>query len=265
MRRIIIIGTTLGVLALAGSSLAATALNVYTASHPVSPNKAGSSKSPVAVSVTDKYAAHNAISGERTAPLTDIKFSLYGLVSNGNSFPTCSLSKIAHFSDTACPKGAQVASGTLSALIGPVSNPSISAPGTGSCNVILHVWNAGQGKVVYYFRTDAKHVCYGGAIHTGSVGPYYGFSKVQHKNYTLDVPLPAYVSFPVKGLEGAIVSENLKWAKKTTTVKGKTVAYLASVACLHGKRPYSTSFTAESAKGGTKQTTTLSSSTKCSK
>ncbi|MGB0098169.1 MAG: hypothetical protein WBP81_37230 [Solirubrobacteraceae bacterium] len=266
MRRIVIIGTALTVLALAGSAFAASALNTYTASHPVSPNKAGSSRSPIPVSVTDKYTAHNTIAGERTAPLTDIKFSLYGLVSNGKYFPTCSLSKIAHSGDTACPKGALVASGTLGAVIGKASDPSVSAPGTGSCNVILKVWNAGQGKVVYYFHTDASHVCYFGAIHTGGVGPYYGFSRTKHNVYTLDVPIPPYVSFPLSGLQGSLVTETLKWPKKTTKVHGKTVGYLASVACKRGKRPYSTTFTAETAqRGGVRQSTTLSSRTKCSR
>jgi hypothetical protein len=265
MRRSIIIGTALAVLALAGSAFAATALNTYTATHPVSPNKAGSSKSPVAVSVGDIYTAHNATPGKRTAPLTDIKVQIYGLMSNGKYFPTCSLKKIGNAkSDAVCPKGALVASGTVFALIGPVNNPSaaLGAP----CSLLLDAWNEGQGKVVFSFRTNATHVCLNGAIHTGSIGPFEAKSRVQGKAYTLDTPIPAYVSFPLKGLEGSIMTENLKWAKKTTKVKGKTVAYLASVACLNGKRPYSTSFTAETAQsGGIKQTTTLSSSTKCSK
>ncbi len=37
----------------------------------------------------------------------------------------------------------------------------------------------------------------------------------------------------------------MNWFKKSTkTVKGKTVAATASVACLKGKRPYTTTFTA---------------------
>ncbi len=267
MRRIIIIGTALAVLVGAASALAAGTLNTYTASHPVSPNKAGSSKSPVPVSVTDKYVAHNATIGQRTAPLIDIKTKIYGLVSNGKYFPTCSLKKIsAARSDSGCQKGALVATGTLGALIGPISNTSIVAPGTASCNVLLDVWNAGQGKAVYFFHTNSSHVCYHGAITTGGVGPYPATIKSQGKYFVLDVPVPAYVSFPLPGLEGSLVTENLTWSKKTTKVHGKTVAYTASVACDHGKRPYSTSFTAETAKnGGIRQDTTLSGTTTCSK
>lgn len=264
MRRIILIGTALAVLVGAASAFSATTLNTYKATHPVSPNKAGSTKKPVAVSLGDNYVANNATPGQRTAPLIDIKDSVYGLVSNGKYFPTCSLNKIAAAkSDTVCPKGAQVASGTLFALIGKASQPS--GPGI-SCSVLLHVWNSGQGKVTFFFVTNATHVCFNGAIHTGSVGPYPAKQKVQGKVYTLDTPVPAYVSFPVPGLEGSLVNEHLTWPKKTTKVHGKTVAYLASVGCKSGKRPYSTSFTAETAKsGGVRQTSELSSSTKCSK
>ena len=141
-----------------------------------------------------------------------------------------------------------------------------AAQGEDVCNVLLDVWNAGQGKAVYFFHTNSSHVCYHGAITTGGVGPYPATIKSQGKYFVLDVPVPAYVSFPLPGLEGSLVTENLNWPKKTTKVKGKTVAYLASVACLNGKRPYSTSFTAETAKnGGIRQDTTLSGTTTCSK
>jgi hypothetical protein len=263
MRRITIIGTAVAVLVVAGSAFAATALNTYTASHPVSPSKAGSTKSPLPVSVTDSYVAHNATAGQRTAPLIDIKTKIYGLVSNGKYFPTCSLTKISGLrNDNTCPKGALVASGSLYALIGNPRDPSAS--GT-PCSPILHVWNGGQGKVVFFFNTDASHVCFNGAIHTGSVGPYPGTIKMQGKWYVLDVPIPDYISFPV-GLEGSLVTEHLVWPKKTTKVHGKTVAYMASVACMNRKRPYSTSFTAETDKtGANKQTTTISGASKCSK
>lgn len=263
MRRIIIIGTAIAVLVGAGSAVAATTLNVYTATHPVSPNKAGSAKSPVPVSLTDSYTANNATPGNRTAPLVNIKDSIYGLVSNGRYFPTCSLAKIAStHNDTACPKGAQVATGTVFALIGNAGNQSAAGV---ACSVVLDVWNAGQGKVVFFFKTNATHVCFNGAIHTGAVSPYPATSSTRGGTYTLNTPIPAYVSFPLPGLEGSLMTEHLVWAKKTTKVHGKTVAYLASVGCLHGKRPYSTSFTAETSKGGASQVTTLAGSTKCSR
>jgi hypothetical protein len=261
MRRIIIVGTALVVLVGAASAFAATTLNVYKATHPVSPNKAGSTKSPVPVSVTDNYFASNATPGERTDALTNITYKIYGLVSNGKYFPTCSLSKIGKAkSDTGCPKGALVASGSVTALIGPASKPTATAL---PCSLILHAWNAGQGKVVEFFRTDATHVCAAGSIVTGKVGPYPVTSTQQGKYYVVNTPTPSYVSFPLPGVEGSLTSVHLVWAKKTTKVHGKTVAYLASVACLNGKRPYSTSFTAEA--GNVKQTSILESTTKCSK
>lgn len=263
MRRIILIGTALAVLVGAASAFAATTLNTYKATHPVSPNKAGSTKKPVTVSLTDNYVATSATPGERTAPLVNIKDKVYGLVSNGKDFPTCSLTKISKANnDAGCPKGALVASGTVNALIGSAKDPTAAAS---PCSTILHVWNGGQGKVTFFFRTDATHVCLSGAITTGKVGPYPATISKQGKYFVLNTPIPNYVSFPIPGLEGSLITEHLTWAKKTTKVHGKTVAYLASVACDHGRRPYSTAFTAETALGGTRQTTELSSSTKCSK
>ena len=45
----------------------------------------------------------------------------------------------------------------------------------------------------------------------------------------------------------------------------RTVAYNSSVACKNGKRPYSVTFTAETAPGGTVQSGTASGTQKCTK
>jgi hypothetical protein len=46
------------------------------------------------------------------------------------------------------------------------------------------------------------------------------------------------------GLAGSLTGETLDWLKSTSTVKGKTVAAISSVACSGSERPYSTTFTA---------------------
>ena len=100
MRRVVVIVTALAVLAAAVSAYAASSgFNSYTASVSVSPNKASS---PVAF--TETYTA-SGTNGNRTAPLRDIKTKVYGIVTNGKSFPTCSEAKIAQAkSDAGCPK-----------------------------------------------------------------------------------------------------------------------------------------------------------------
>ncbi len=88
---------------------------------------------------TEKYVA-SGTGGNRTAPLTDIKTMVYGIVTNGKGFPTCSLAKIqAAKSDTVCPKGALVATGSITALLGPDDRPErLGSPASLPCNPLLH-------------------------------------------------------------------------------------------------------------------------------
>ena len=117
MRRIVVVATALAVLIAAASAFAATGgVNTYTATLKFSPNKA-----KTALGYTQKYVA-NGTNGNRTAPLTDIKTVIYGVKSDGKDFPTCSAKKIAAAgSDTGCPKGALVATGNITATLGPAA------------------------------------------------------------------------------------------------------------------------------------------------
>ncbi len=264
LRRLVVIATALAVLIAAASAFAATGgLNSYTATLKFSPNKAGSGAAPSAIGWTQKYSALNANSADRTAPLTDIKTTIYGLKSDGKDFATCSFAKISNAkSDAGCPKGALVASGEITAILGPEADPSTSDPDQIPCDPLLHVWNAGQGKVVFFFVESATHTC--GPIQTGSVTPFAGTVKTVGKNMVLDTPIPSAVSFPLPGIEGSLTSETLTYKKLVKTVKGKTVMYNASVACKSGKRPYSVAFTAEPSAGAAGVTQTVTGTSKCS-
>ena len=254
------------VLGAAASAFAATGgLNTYGATLKFSPNGAGSAKAPVVIGFTENYTA-GGTSGNRTAPLTDIKTVVYGAVSNGKSFPTCSQSKIANAkSDSVCPKGALIATGSIKAILGPELETSASAPGTASCDPLLHAWNGGQGKVVYFFVDAPNHLCANGAITTGTVGPFTGKVKTVGKNLVMDTPIPSYVSFPLAGVEGSLTGETLRFLTVTTKVHGKTVAEIASTGCKGGTRPYSVTFTAEAAPGAAPQSSTVTGTQKCTK
>ena len=263
MRRIVVIATALAVLIAAASAFAAGGFNTYTASVKGSPNKAGSRKAPAAIRFTEKYVA-SGTNGNRTAPLTNIHSKIYGLKNSGKGFPTCSLAKIqAAKSDTVCPKGSLVATGFIKALLGPTNDQSSTTNQTVvPCDPLLHAYNGGPGKVVYFFVDQAPHhLCAGGAVPTGFVGPFQGTIKTVGKNLVINTPIPSYVSFPLSGTEGSLTNETLHWLKVTRKVHGKTVAYTASVGCKHGKRPYSHTFTAEL--NGQSQSETVSGSQKC--
>jgi hypothetical protein len=263
LRRLVVIATALAVLVGAVTAYAATTgLNTYTASLKFSPNKAGTKAAPAAIGFTETYVA-NGTNGNRTAPLTDIKTVLYGGTSNAKGFPTCSESKIANAkSDAGCPKGALIATGSITALLGPENIQSSAAP-TVPCSPLLHVWNAGQGKVVFFFVVTGSHTC--GPITTGSVSPFAGTVKTVGKNLVLNTPIPNGVSFPITGVEGSLTGETLHYLKLTKTVNGKTVAYQASTGCKGGKRPYSVTFTAEPSEGAAPVSQTVTGTQKCAK
>ena len=240
MKKIVLIATAVGLLVASGAAYAA--LNTYSATLKFSPKSAGTPAKPVPVSYTQNIKASNTVAGDRTGVLTDITTKIYGLKADGKDFPTCSFNTIQNAkNDNKCPKGALVATGAITATVGAAKD--FTAAGT-ACDPLLHVWNGGQGKLTFFFVDTATHQCLNGALSTGSVGPYPATYKTKGKFLVVDVPVPPYVSFPVKGLAGSLETEHLKWLKVTKKVKGKTVAASASIGCLKGKRPYKTTFKA---------------------
>ena len=94
-----------------------------------------------------------ALNGNRAGVQLDIKTRIYGLVENGKDFPTCSLNQIANaHTDTICPKGSKVATGSIAATLGAANN--FQAVGA-ACNPQLDVFNSGQGKLTFFFVDDA--------------------------------------------------------------------------------------------------------------
>lgn len=258
MRRIVLIATALGVLVAAGAAYAA--INTYSATLKFTSKKPGTASKPVRVGYTQDIKA-SGTSGNRTAVLLDIKTTIYGLKMDGKDFPTCSLNKIAAAkTDAGCPKGAEMATGYITASVGSATN--FTAAGS-ACDPLLDVWNGGQGKLTFFFVDTPTHQCLDGALKTGSTGPYPSTYKTSGKNLVVDVPVPSYVSFPLPGVAGSLETEHLVWKSAT---KGKHMS-LASVACKGNKRPYSTAFkaTLPSSSGGaaTTESKTVSATAPC--
>jgi hypothetical protein len=261
LRRIVVIATA--VAALAAAATAYAAINTYTATYSFTSKSAGTAAKPVPVGFTQKLTA-TGTNGNRTAVLLNIKSTIYGLKVDGKDFPTCSFNKIStDKNDNKCPHNALVATGSIVAQIGGVTD--FSVPGA-NCNPLLHVWNAGQGKLVFFFVISGSHQCVG--LHTGSTGPYPATYKTVGKNLVVNVPIPNYINYPEPGVAGSLASEDLVWLKHTTKVKvhgkKKTVAAIESVACKGSKRPYSTQFTATLPTAGpAKEVDTVKGSAKC--
>lgn len=258
MRRIVLIATALGVLVAASAAYAA--INSYTAKITFTSKKPGTAAKPVPTGYTENLTA-SGTNGNRTAVLLDIKTTIYGLKADGKDFPTCTLTQIANAkNDTVCPKGAEVATGWITASVGSATN--FTAAGT-ACDPDLDVWNSGQGKLTFFFVDTPTHQCLGGALTTGSTGPYPATYKTVGKNLVVDVPVPNYVSFPLPGVAGSLETEHLVWKSTTKKVHGKTVASIASVACSGKKRPYSVAFKANLPTTSTTETKTVSGSAPC--
>jgi hypothetical protein len=258
LRRFLIIGTAIAVLAGAAVAYAA-ALNKYTASVSVSPTAAGSKAKPVSVGFTEKLGASNLTAGKVAAVLVNIKTTIYGLTTNASKFPTCSSAKILTPPkyDGNCPKGAEIATGSVHALLG---TPTLAQSTATPCNPGLDVWNGGGGKAWYFFTAKSATQCSG--LTTGQTAPYPGTVKQSGKNLVLNVPLPPDVSTRVAnhtGVYGSLISETL--VIKKATYKGKPL--FASVGCQGGKRPFSVAFTAVASATSPKVTQTVSGSGKC--
>ena len=209
--------------------------------------------------------SRTATNGNRTAPLTDIKTTIYGLKSDGKDFPTCSMAKIvAAAKRHGVPEEALVASGSITAILGPVASQSSSAPGQLPCDPLLDVWNAGRGRSCSSSSTGPPHVrrrC----DHDRHASGRSPAPSRRRQEPRAGHPDPDDVSFPIAGVEGSLTSETLNWKKHDTKLKnGKTVALRPSVACKSGKRPYSVAFTAEPSAGAAEVTQTVTGTPKCS-
>jgi hypothetical protein len=230
------------------------------------PSKAGSPSKPSPLGFHVRYTVASAVAGERAAPVTHIKFSIYGLVSDGKDFPKCTAAQITAnhtLWDKACPKGSLVAEGPVNAVLGPANDPSSSGS---PCNPYLHIYNGGQGKMVEFLVEFGRYQCAG--LNTGAAQPYIRNVSRSGGYLVMDVPLPPSVSTQAGGLRGiysAQVQVNEQFFKLTKRVHGRTVASIASIACKNGRRPWKISFTAQNypSRGANAQTQTVTGSTKC--
>ena len=248
MRRILIAATALAALVAAGVAYAQTTSNTYTAHFSFNEKGAGTAKKPVPAGFSETLTAANVVQGDRAAPLIDIQVTLSNMKANYQYFPTCSAAKIlAAKNDSVCPKGAEVATGGVTAELG---DDTLAGAGT-PCTPILDVWNGGGGKLNFFFVIAGTHQC--GGLQTGATAPYTG-TLVQHGSTLVqNTPLPADVSTDAGniGAYGSLTLENLKWAKLTKKVEGKTIPFLESTGCHGGSRPVKVAFTATDAAGET--------------
>lgn len=259
MRTVALGAAALVMLVLAGAAFAAS-LNTYKASVALKENGAGSPKKPVALGLVETLGAAPATPGNANAdPLTNITLTLPKVTFHAAGFPVCSVATIAKArNDAKCPARALVATGPVSAALWGPSTPTMKGY---ACDPVLDVWNAGRGKLTYFFKIPPGHTCAG--LSTGAVAPWTGSLREVHGALVNDTPLPPDVSTNAGniGLYSSLEAETLTFMKRTETVKHHTFAFLSSVGCVKGSRPFTVTYTATN--GTTKQTSSVKGTAKC--
>jgi hypothetical protein len=258
LRKLIILGTALAVLAGTGVAFAAAQFNTYHAtenfckSTPSSPTATScapaGAKGPV--SISEHWTANGNGTNHNARPITDIVVKQYGVQSFGQDFPTCTAAKInaagnAMDWNKVCPKGSLIGGG-------PVHAELLAQTGTGSpaaCNPFLDIYNGGKSTQTFFFvvgpqSPGGKYAC--ATAKTGtSCAAYSGSVKYANNVGTITIHLPPCASTAAANLTGVYASLHKLDVNYPDTTKGKGGHYyLQSMACKSGKRPYSTTFTA---------------------
>jgi hypothetical protein len=254
LRRLVLIGTALAVLGAAAVAYAATAnYNSYAGSNlKISKAKTG------ALSMVETEKA-SAPTGDRAAPLQDIKVKIYGVKLDTGKLPVCTDAKIESNKtnpDGGCSPGSLIGNGPVHSLLGQGNDPT--APGT-ACNPYLHIFNGGPKTQVFFFYTKSATDC--GGLTTGATAPFDGHISYAGGYAVINVPQPPDISTNVAGLPnyyGSLIDAVYTFGKK---VNGKP--YMTSVACKGGKRPWSLTFTDQKYNGGGSETETIKGSSPC--
>jgi hypothetical protein len=229
-----------------GATAAYASYNNYAGTTTQISKGVGTAKKPVGLSMVQTLNA-SAPTGERAAPLTDIKTTLYGVKLDAGKLPVCTDAKILSNKVSqygGCPKSSLIATGVVNALLGPGTDNSASK-GT-PCNPHLNVFNGGPNTQVFYFWTKNSSDC--GGLTTGSTAPFDGHISYKNGVVTVDIPQPTDISTKVAGQPNffsSLIHEVLSYPK---TVAGKS--YMVGVGCKAHKRPWTATFTSHTYTGG---------------
>ena len=155
MKKIVLIAAALGVLVAAGAAYAA-AVNSYQATLSFSSKKAGTPAKPAPVGYVQKIKAtgpqRQPHGGPDRHPDQDLRPE-----GRREGLPDVQrLQDRGAGDDTTCPKGALVATGSITASVGAAKD--FTAAGT-ACDPLLHVWNSGQGKLTFFFVDRPRTTC----------------------------------------------------------------------------------------------------------
>ena len=255
MRKIVMLATAAVLVAFVAVAYAQTQINTYAVKGSVTPTKPGSKKKPLAVRVNFNYQVGEK-NGLQPSAIKRYKISLYGVRSvNGDKFPKCTADMIngAGNSDTVCPSGSRVGTGTIDNYVYADTDPS-GKNGGFPCAKKLNLYNSGKGKAALFIFGDPNQC--------GGVGALPAFPASYVKGdgggTALQFDVPATVLHPIAGLSVAVRSVQSTIAQRSVTKKGKKYGYYESTKCKGKRRPIVVTFTTEAG-----QTSKAAASAKC--
>lgn len=255
MKRLTIgIVTALAMLLAAGTAFAA--IDTYSGGYSFR-GHAGSKAHPAPLSFDQHFKLKAAQPGSLTGVVSKVTTEISGVKVDARGFPTCTATHVNNWKKSSyarvCPKGALVASGSIKAQLGTATN---FTPQGFNCDPVLDVWNAGRGKLTFFFETTQTHQCLAGNITTGQTPAFTARYRQKGNNLVVTIPVPRAVTH-IGPYLASVSSEFLKW--RSTIVKGHRD--ITSTGC-HGKRHFSYTFSA-TAPNQPAETKTIRGSARC--
>jgi hypothetical protein len=154
----------ISVAALPGAILAYAATGPDTTSLTAKASSGGTPKKAKPIKATFKFESHGPNNSRPSNP-QELDFLFAGVRNNSAKFPTCTAAQMEKVqSDSVCPKASRIATGTLTAQLGPTTDKNSNA----NCAKTMNVYNAGAGKASFFNHGDASE-CAG----VGYLPPYF--------------------------------------------------------------------------------------------
>jgi hypothetical protein len=225
-----IVAAVLAVTALGGVAIAATTgANGDSVSAHSTVGSGGTPKKPKVVSNSFSYDVTGA-PGQRAATATKFVATTVGLVQDGKGFPVCTAEMIDSVkSDSICPKGSEIGTGNLTALIGPDNDTSSATVIT--CKKDIHLYNTGRHTFAILGVGDPKD-----CASIGYIYPTLGSWSQQGKKLVMDLPVPENVQHPLPGVSGYFNHSETTYFNMVTGKGKKKHGYFMSVGCGKAKQ-----------------------------
>jgi hypothetical protein len=231
LRKLAVLGITAAAL-LTTSSAAFAQATSYDISASTSPSKAGSSKKPVASSLSLTV---NATGTGRPTTATAFKVTFAGMKANYKGLKTCTVASInAAQSDSGCSSAAKIGSGYVKNLVGTGTDPMDTSI---ACNLQVTLYNAGNGAVAVFLKGSPTLTVAGGTCVIPINQALDGKFSNSSKGVSLGFSIPSNLQHPITGLDQGISAIETKIDKKIFKSGKKKVSVLESVGgCKGGKR-----------------------------